>query len=211
MHSGRLTKMKSIILDENFSKSFKDIKLFKDINLCIKKGDVLLIHGDNGVGKSTLLKIIVGIIDNDNKYNQYEPKDCKYEIGYSSSNNNSFFNRLTAKENLVFFMMLRGLSRKVAIKNIEKLVNKFEINKNILNKKYMLLSSGQKQISILRCLGHSPQLAILDEPFDNIDKSFKLKLEDFISQESKKCYGFCNCISCQQKPNKIYSININIK
>ena len=84
-------------------------------------------------------------------------------------------------------MMLRGLSRKVAIKNIEKLVNKFEINKKILNKKYMLLSSGQKkQISILRCLGHSPQLAILDEPFDNIDKSFKLKLEDFISQESKK-------------------------
>ena len=110
MHSGRLTKMKSIILDENFSKSFKDIKLFKDINLCIKKGDVLLIHGDNGVGKSTLLKIIVGIIDNDNKYNQYEPKDCKYEIGYSSSNNTSFFNRLIAKRKFSFFYDVKGFA-----------------------------------------------------------------------------------------------------
>ena len=76
---------------KNISKSFSTIKLFSNLNINLKKGSFLVVHGRNGVGKSTLLKTLIGIISSDTGTQDYLSDRFKnLSIGYVSGNTNSF-------------------------------------------------------------------------------------------------------------------------
>ena len=164
---------------ENLSKSFNGNCLFKDLSINLTIGDFMLINGDNGVGKSTLLKVLLGLIKSDTGLQNYLlNNNFKRSSGYISSNLNSFFNRLTVEQNLNFFLNMRGISEDV----LHEVMNELSINKNILKKDYMYLSSGErKKILILRALSHKPSILFMDEPFNYLDAKFKSNLLDYIS------------------------------
>ena len=85
-------------------KQFNDKEIFSDINFNLNSGELLLIGGINGIGKSTLLKTIIGIISPNSGVVQINGnRKIKEYIGYSSSNERSFFLRLNAFKNLEFF------------------------------------------------------------------------------------------------------------
>ena len=72
-----------MIQAKNISKSFSAKKLFINLNICLEKGNFLIVHGKNGVGKSTLLKTLVGVISSDTGtqdylYNQTENLSLGY-------------------------------------------------------------------------------------------------------------------------------------
>ena len=99
---------------KNISKRFNDIYLFSDLTINFSYGKLILIHGENGVGKSTLMKVLLGIIKSDTGTQHYlSNNQYKSFIGYSSSNQNTFFNRLTVTDNLLFFLMMRGYDKKI--------------------------------------------------------------------------------------------------
>lgn len=158
------------LVTKNISKTFSNNTLFKNLDFELTQGDFLLIHGPNGSGKSTLLKTLIGIITKDTGSQNIESEDLKSSLGYISTNHNSFFNRLTVHENLLFFLRMRGYETKECIEMIRLTLNEFKINSEILNKKYMHLSSGErKKVSVLRCFSHNPTLLILDEPMSGLD------------------------------------------
>ena len=73
----------------NLSKKFDENILFSDINFNLKLGNFLLLTGDNGVGKTSLLKVLIGLLSSDSGKQEYlSDKRFKANIGYFSSNFN---------------------------------------------------------------------------------------------------------------------------
>ena len=171
------------LITKNISKTFSKKILFKSLDFELTQGDFLLIHGPNGSGKSTLLKTLIGIVAKDTGTQNIENEDLKSSLGYISTNHNSFFNRLNVYENLLFFLKMRGYESKQCNEMIRLALNEFKIDSEILNKKYMHLSSGErKKVSVIRCFSHNPDLFILDEPMSGLDHENKKILLKKISE-----------------------------
>lgn len=113
----------------------KMIHALKGINLCIKSGEILGIVGPNGAGKTTLLRILAGLLEADSGHLRLCGKKfnggyrLRAHIGYVSSDDRSFFWRLTGTQNLEFFAGLYGIRRQVARKRIAKLLPLFSLEK----------------------------------------------------------------------------------
>ena len=172
---------------KNISKSFGKKKLFSNLNIYLEKGSFLIVHGRNGVGKSTLLKTLIGVISSDTGtqdylFNRFET----LTLGYASANTNSFFNRLSIIENLTFFLQMRGIDKSKAIERIKDIFNQLQMDINMLSKSYMYLSSGErKKVLLIRCLAHQPYLMVMDEPMSGLDKQFKQLFLRYLSNICK--------------------------
>ncbi|MBA4538707.1 ABC transporter ATP-binding protein [Bacillus aquiflavi] len=159
-------------------------------SLTIKKGTISGYLGTNGAGKSTTIKIIMGIIIpdqgevifQDRKIDYNHPAHKKY-IGYCPDYP-AVFEKLTVLEHLNFMAYLFGLEDLKEIeKRIQKYLSHFEIEKykNTLIKN---LSRGNKQkVSIVSSLIHEPELLVYDEPTLGLDplsiKQFKAMLMEY--------------------------------
>lgn len=159
---------------ENLSLGYTGNKLVSDLNLAIMSGQFWSIIGPNGQGKSTFIKVIMGL--NSPLKGKVEYLDIKRnQIGYvpqSSSINPNL--PITAEE--FVSIATKGLpfskSRKVRIDDALKEVNLTDKKK----RNYWTLSGGERQrLHIARALVHSPSLLILDEPDTGLD---------FVSMES---------------------------
>ncbi len=186
-------KKRKILIVEDLSKSFEDKRVLKKINFDLNESEILFLLGKNGVGKSTLIKIIAGIILKDSGKIQLINKNLRDNIGYISSNDRSFFFRLTAFENLKYFSMMRNISAVEAEHEINRLANALALNESRLHKKVMELSSGEKKkVAIIRAFIHNPELLLLDEPTESLDASsreyfYKLLEEKISSNKIKAC------------------------
>ena len=173
-----------IISFENVSKKyiesislsgFKSKLVLDDINLKIFNGEKVLINGPNGSGKTTLLKLITEILMPNNGKIIFHQKLRK---SFISSNDRSFYARLTAFENLSFFASLDKIPKEQFLKNYQEYGNILDV-KDFEEKKFNNLSSGQKKkLAILRGLIKKPDLLVLDEPMTYLDQRTK---ENFIT------------------------------
>ncbi|USK36445.1 ABC transporter ATP-binding protein (plasmid) [Bacillus sp. F19] len=158
--------------------------------LSIKTGTICGYLGKNGAGKSTTIKIIMGILTPDDgeihfqneKINYQTPTHKKY-IGYCPDYP-AVFEKLSVLEHLNFIAYLYGLTNVQEIeKKIEKYLKHFEVEKyrNTLIKN---LSRGNKQkISIISSIIHDPALLVYDEPTLGLDplsiRQFKSLLKEY--------------------------------
>ena len=160
----------------NISKTFISYNFFNkevnhvlnNVNFGLQEGDILGLIGPNGSGKTTLLKIMLDLIKPDSGEILISDRFEKY-FAYVSSNSRSFFWRLSARDNLIFYGKLLDLSKGEIDQSIEKLSRQFEIE-DILDLPFMKLSSGQMQIfNIIRALLREPDYLFLDEPSTSLD------------------------------------------
>ena len=145
-----------------------------DVNLCVPQGACLCLMGRNGVGKTTLLNAIMGILPIQSGSIQMEGQDltgkpidlrARAGIGYIPQGR-EIFSQLTVEENLKI-----GLTaRREKIREIpEKIFYLFPVLKEMLNRRGGDLSGGQQQqLAIGRALALNPKLLILDEPTEGI-------------------------------------------
>ena len=166
----------------NITKSFNKIKVIDDLSLQIKKCDRIAILGSNGSGKSTLLKIILGLLKPDSGLINKED----ILIGYASQNSRSFYMRLTAHDNLLFFSSIYAKRKsKIIESRINGYANHLNIS-NLLSKKMFDLSKGEMQkIMFLRSLINDPELILFDEAFVNIDQKSKELFSEFLNNKLK--------------------------
>ena len=144
------------------------VKVLKDVNFNLNKGDVLGITGPNGAGKTTLFKIILNLIEPSSGEIDLDKRSSKY-LAYINTNSRSFFWRLSPRDNLIFHGKLLDLSLDEINANIEILSEQFKV-KSILDNPFMKLSSGQMQIMIIiRSLIKKPDYLIFDEATSSMD------------------------------------------
>mgnify|MGYP001306154931 CR=1 FL=1 len=200
----------------NVTKSFNKTKVLDDLSIQISSGDRIGILGSNGSGKSTLLKIILGLLRPDSGI--VEKKDI--HIGYASQNSRSFYMRLTAHDNLLFFS---SIYKKRDSNKIKSRINCYAKNlsiSNLLDKKMFDLSKGEMQkIMFLRSLINDPELILFDEAFVNIDKDSKESFIEFlnnhlkpfqavlwVTHDEKEAFKICNkYINLNDKKSEILS------
>ena len=162
---------------KNIHKEFETRGFFKikrqsvleDINFSIGGGDILGLIGKNGAGKSTLLKIILGLIEPSSGEIIFE-NDKEPIYGYANCNPRSFFWRISARDNLIFYSKMLGVDKKSIDENIRLISSMLNIEQ-FLDKPFMQLSSGQMQsVNIARALLKKPDMLLLDEPTTSLDQ-----------------------------------------
>ena len=147
-------------------------KALDNVTFGVREGEIVGLVGSNGCGKSTMLKVLSGLITPSGKIfykgQRVKPhkKDLAKLLGYAPQEN-SFFNKLTVKENMKYFSRLYGITDadKIADSTIKSLG--LESKKNTLAEK---LSGGMKRRLNIGCsIIHDPQILLLDEPSVELD------------------------------------------
>ena len=182
--------MSTILEIKNVTKTFGDEIIFKNVNLIVKKGEVISIIGKSGSGKSTFLKCLNrleeingGEILFDNKnINNYPISILRQKIGLVFQDYN-LFEHLTVFENLIIGLIkIKNYSQTKSEKMTLNILKKIDL----LDKKDKFpdeLSGGQKQrVAIARSMLMKPDIILLDEPTSALDKEFKESVLNLIAE-----------------------------
>lgn len=182
---------KEIILEfENVSKYYGNEMIFNNVNLKIKKGEVIFLVGKSGSGKSTLLKCInrlENINDGIIKYkgidiSEISLVELRQKIGIVFQDYN-LFEHLTVLDNLIIGLMkIKGYSKKNSMDKALNILKKVDLTDK--KDKYPdELSGGQKQrVAIARTLLMEPDIILLDEPTSALDKEMKDSVLELINE-----------------------------
>ena len=164
--------MNSILSIKDLEKYYEDSPVLKSINININEGEIYGLLGRNGAGKTTIMKIILGLTKPTKGKVILLGSDTSTDKGKEVLKNvgciiesPGFYSNLTATENLMIFAKLRGDSEN-SVKEALKLVN-LPYNDKKLFGKYSL---GMKQrLAIANAIMHKPKVLILDEPINGLD------------------------------------------
>jgi len=170
----------------------KPVRALEDISFSIKKSAVLGVLGPNGAGKTTLLKIIATLILSDKGKVSVKGYDSgkddemiKSLIGLVTTEERSFYWRLTGRQNLELFAALYGLSNKETKSVINRLLKLFKVD--YADRRFDSYSTGMKRkFAIIRALLHNPEILLLDEPTKSLDYNSALELRNFIKNQASE-------------------------
>ena len=184
------------ISDLSYKYKFSD-NILENINLEISDGEIITIVGKNGTGKSTLAKLISGIlvpkkgeilIDNINTKNKKTKKELRKQIGILFQNPENQIIFPTIKYDLEF--ALKNLEIDKRENKIKEALNMVDMN-GFYEKESYGLSLGQKQrINIAGILAIGTKYIVMDEPTTMIDTLGKEKIHKIIRELKKKGYTF---------------------
>jgi len=159
--------------------------ILRNVDLNINAGEMVCLIGRNGVGKTTLLKTLMGILkpragvinyEQQNLINKTSDQRARLGLGYVPQGRD-IIPRLTVKENLILGLEALPTKRKNATIP-EEIFDLFPVLKTMLSRMGGDLSGGQQQqLAIARALVGEPKLLILDEPTEGIQPSIILEIE----------------------------------
>lgn len=163
--------------------------ILRDVDMRVPKGQMVCLIGRNGVGKTTLLKNIMGLVMPRTGDIQYAgrsivklstDKRARMGIGYVPQGR-EVIPRLTVKENLIVGQEALGDRGKVSQTVPEDIFELFPVLKTMLGRMGGDLSGGQQQqLAIARALMSRPKLLVLDEPTEGIQPSIILDIESAV-------------------------------
>ena len=194
---------KPLIRMEKISLSFGKRQILDNINFNVNSGEILGMLGPNGVGKSTLFNLIIGlikpdfgsiIINGENVLNYpIAERTQKFKIGYVPQYG-GYFHELTLLDNLkaVSEVLIQNITDRNT--KIDYLISRFELD-SILNVQAKFLSGGQKKkLVIAMALMGDPKVLLLDECFAALDvMTIKMLQELIVSLQAEKNISICIC------------------
>lgn len=172
---------------KNVNKKYKNIILFKNINLIIPSNKKILIKGINGSGKSVFLKLLVGYSNVDSGKIIIDGLTLKEDTDFIQNagvfiNAPEFIKDLTGLENLEYLAKIRKVADREKILDYAQKLN----FKNEILKKYKTYSLGMKQkMRFIQAVMDQPKYLILDEPFDALDNKSQLQIIDILNEYIK--------------------------
>ena len=182
--------MKNYIIEtKNLTKVYGEQKVVNSVNLHMEKGSIYGLLGRNGAGKTTIMKMILGLTDITNGevsvFNQNikgNEKKIYPRIG-AIIETPGFYPNLTGTENLEIFALLRGTAFPDAVKNALEVVGLPHKDKKLFGN----YSLGMKQrLGIANAILHDPEVLILDEPTNGLDPIGIAEVRNFIKDLSIK-------------------------
>ena len=182
----------------SLTKRFGKITALNELNLSVKKGELLGIIGPNGAGKTTAIRIISCILHPDQgqvKVGGYDvlknPLEIKSMIGYLPEEPN-LYERFKAYDLLKYFGELYGVPKDLLDSRIEELLELVGMT-NRAQHRINTFSKGLRQrIGIARALVHDPEIIIFDEPTMGLDPATAITIREFIGGlKGKKTIILC--------------------
>lgn len=200
---------------KNISLSFNKRQILDNISLTIREGEICGLLGPNGVGKSSIFNIIIGLLKPDfgevyiDKKNVNNIPIYKRALEYKVSvvpQSGGIFSELTCYQNLNAIADLVIENKKDRIFKIEKMIAKFELDA-VKNIKAKYLSGGQKKrVCIGMALLSNPKIVLMDEPFQGLDLMSTRYLQETIvnlqTEDNNRC-----CIISDHAARDLLSIS----
>ena len=182
--------IENIVEMRGINKQFNNISVLKDVTFNVKKGEIHTLYGENGAGKSVLMKLLSGVLKPDSgeiKVNHVdivkEPVKAKKNIGFVPDNP-ELFNRLRGMEYLNFIADIYEVSNEERYNSINELSRVFEI-KDALASSVSSYSHGMKQkLVVIGALLHNPPVWILDEPMVGLDPKAAFILKEMMRKHA---------------------------
>lgn len=156
---------------ENVSKHFEKKLVVDKISFEINKPGVFGLLGTNGAGKSTTIRMILGIINKDSgsiTWNDLPVERKNVNFGYLPEER-GIYPKTNIYEQLLYFAELRGMKKDAAVKEIDYWLKRLKVEeyKGMIAEK--LSKGNQQKVQFITALINDPELIVLDEPFSGLD------------------------------------------
>jgi ABC-2 type transport system ATP-binding protein len=186
------TNQEVILSLKDLKKSYGVKEVLKGIDLTVNRGQIIGYIGPNGVGKSTTIKILLGLEgDYSGTVEIFGEKitgdqiDYKRKIGYVPEIA-ELYDNLTAMEYLTFIGELYGMDLKRADEKAQKLMKLFGLEE-VYHSRIASYSKGMRQkVLIISSLLHNPELLFLDEPLNGLDANSVMIFKEILAQLSSE-------------------------
>ncbi|QED38656.1 ABC transporter ATP-binding protein [Antarcticibacterium arcticum] len=182
----------TVIEVENLTKKFGQFTAVNEITFKTYKGEIFGFLGANGAGKTTAMKMLIGIskpssgeasVTGLDVYTQ--PDRIKRNIGYMSQKF-SLYDDLTIKENITFFGGIYGLNQKAIKTKIQEIIEDLGLEE-VANKLVGGLPLGWKQkLAFSVALLHDPRIVFLDEPTGGVDPITRRQFWELIYKQASR-------------------------
>lgn len=181
-----------VIEVKELTKKFGDFTAVNSISFDVFKGEIFGFLGANGAGKTTAMKMLIGISNptsGDAKVSDFDvhrqADEVKKNIGYMSQKF-SMYDDLTIRENIKFFGGIYGLSRKHIKEKTAKLIEELQLQE-VADSLVGSLPLGWKQkLAFMVSLLHEPQIVFLDEPTGGVDPITRRQFWELIYAEAHR-------------------------
>lgn len=189
--------MTKVVELKNIYKKYGNKVILKDFNLTLNKGEFLCVVGSSGSGKTTIMRMINGLIIPDGGEVLINGKNIKEEnilslrrkIGYAIQGN-ALFPHMTIYENIGYVPKLENKGKEEIDDIVNNMLNLVDLPNDIKNKYPHELSGGQQQrVGIARAYANKPNILLMDEPFGAVDSITRHNLQ----KDLKKIHGKNNC------------------
>ena len=178
---------------KNVSKSFKKIKAVSPLSFEVKEGEIVGLLGENGAGKTTTLRMLATMLKPThgeafiNGYSSIKnPQEVRKSIGILFGGDVALYDRLSGRENILYFAKLNGMHEAEAIEAVDTIAKDLEMEE-YMNRPVGKYSRGMKQkVSLARSIVHKPSLMLFDEPSTGLDVLSTKLIHDFILQCKKE-------------------------
>ena len=169
-------------------KSFGEKQVLKGISFKAQSGKAFGLLGRNGAGKTTTIRILMNVFPPDSGEVLIDGKPLDYDrigIGYLPEER-GLYPKKTILDQLVYFSVLKGMSRKQAVSAIDMWLERLEMTE-YRNRRLDTLSKGnQQKIQLITALAHDPDIIILDEPFSGLDPVNAMMLKNVVREQLQK-------------------------
>ncbi|MFA5330678.1 MAG: ATP-binding cassette domain-containing protein [Prolixibacteraceae bacterium] len=187
-----------VISIKGLYKSFDDLPVLKGIDFNLFKGENVAVLGKSGIGKSVLIKIIVGLLKPDrgevfvlgkqvDKLGHKELDELRLRIGFSFQSS-ALYDGMNVYQNLAFplTMNVKNLSKKVIDKAVEEVLEAVSLKDKIKQMPSDLSGGQRKRIGIARTLILKPEIMLYDEPTSGLDPITSAEIIELINEVQQK-------------------------
>lgn len=171
----------------NISKSYGNTKILDNISFKVEEGELLSILGESGAGKTTILRIIAGLLTPDLGSVIIDDTDITKlipeirDIGYVFQSP-LLFPHMTIEENICFGLEVKKWDKKRMKERTQKLLKLLQIE-GLDKRMPSEISGGQQQrVAIARALAPQPKILLMDEPFSSLDPGLRSEMGELIKK-----------------------------
>lgn len=178
-------------------KSYHRRRVVNEVDIFVRRGEIVGLLGPNGAGKTTTFSMIVGLVRPDRGKIIFDNRDItslsmweRARLGISYlSQEPSVFRKLSVENNIMAILEFLPLTYRERKKRLHLLLDELNIGHLAKNKAYTLSGGERRRLEITRALVISPSFILLDEPFSGVDPISVLDVQQIISNLSKKGLG----------------------
>jgi ABC-2 type transport system ATP-binding protein len=179
------------------SRRFRKRQALNSVSLEVRKGEIHALLGPNGAGKTTMLRILVGLLDPDEghievlgrPWTEFSHREARRLFGLIPSGDRSFYLRISALENLVFFARLYGISRPRAIERARWCLNAVGLKDEERTRVGVFSHGMQKRLSVARALLVDPPVLFVDEATHDLDPAGARKIQGLVTDAARNGAG----------------------
>jgi len=165
----------------NVSKSFGETPVLRDINFAVDEGEIVVLLGASGSGKTTILRIISGLESQDEGTVEFAGRDVSQLPARLRSTGVIFqsyalFPKMTVERNIGYGLRLRGRPKNEIDQRVNELIELVHLDEHRTKRPSQLSGGQQQRVAIARALAYEPEVLLFDEPFGALDAQIRTRL-----------------------------------